>query len=52
MTKVSTSISTLGRLTEGQKSFFQSLVDSAVRLAENEDLILVEKVFSNPVKEV
>ena len=40
------------RLAQGEKCFFQALAYRAVRLVKDEGLVLVEKVFPQPVKEV
>src|SRR5229473_4340066 len=40
------------RLAQSEKCLFQSLTNRAVRLAKNNHLVLVEKVFAKAVKEM
>ena len=46
------SIRALRRLAQREECFFQSLADRAVRLAENEHLILVEEIFAEAMKQM
>ena len=46
------SIRTFCRLPQCEKSFFQALTDCAVRLAKNEHLVLIEKIFAKPMKQM